>query len=152
MTSMSISRSEGLDMRLNMLADNFTILPRDIVAKILAMISANEAATRISKFWRGLRARISTASRYDTIIIGGRRFAKYLSMRHVLGGYPRLSTSELLSNARISRRNYVRTIQFDNRSARESRSDYVFEPFRPETWPRAVSGYRRSLGSHQLQI
>jgi len=51
---MSISRRDGVDMRLSMMADDLVALPKEIFNKILGILGVNEAATRIQRFARGV--------------------------------------------------------------------------------------------------
>ena len=82
---MSVSRRDGYDMRLDMLAEGLIALPGDLLAKIFGLMGANEAAVTIQRFFRGLatRTRIPAGGLFggSTYVRGGNTMTPRATLR-----------------------------------------------------------------------
>ena len=56
---MSISRADGLNMRLDMMAEGILSLPRDMMAQVFKWLDLHTLATRIQRTWRGYDSRMT---------------------------------------------------------------------------------------------
>ena len=65
MSNYMLSRRDGYDLRLSMMADRFVELPDVLIQKILGILGANEAATRIQSVYRGRARRAAVARRRE---------------------------------------------------------------------------------------